>query len=361
MIDVIKDIDNLLKKIKESTEEKRYFSYVERRRNVAFVQCFERTEIIKRKENLIKKQNDFEKDLEKELMLFDSLNVPIIGLKGYFIKSEYYGSIPRIYNDIDLFVQSSNSAELYKGLKSLGYHINYKTLYDNPVISMNICPKYYMENTQTLMLINSKKNISIDMHSNINITNVHFVHSNTVFNTDELFENSHKFNCFRNIRTLDLHDNLCFLFRHLLKHHVFYGKTQSGLQTPIQHVLDLALIINSELFCEDVLYNKAVKYNIVPEAIFCLNLYNKIFVSGKKIDLKLYLQQLVKLNYDFKWKPILMASLNMPIENLMIGNFQNEFPKLQNIINKSQSLPQYWMNSVFQKFVVSFTVKYLLK
>lgn len=253
-----------------------------------------------------------------------------------------------------------NSAELYKGLKSLGYHINYKTLYDNPVISMKVCPKYYMENTQTLMLLNSKKNISIDLHSNLNITNVHFIHSNTMFNTDDLFDNSHTFNAFRNIRTLDLHDNLCFLFRHLLKHHVFYGKTQSGLHTSIQHVLDLAEIINSESFCENILYNKVVKYNIVPEAIFCLNLYNKIFVSGNKIDLKLYLKKLKELNYDFKWKPILMASLNMSIENLMIGNFQNEFPKLQKIINKSQSLPRYWMDSAFQKIVVSFTAKFFL-
>lgn len=37
----------------------------------------------------------------------------------------------------------------------------------------------------------------------------------------------------------------------------FYGKTQTGLGTPIQHVLDLAVIINSDDFDDTLLYERA--------------------------------------------------------------------------------------------------------
>ena len=211
------------------------------------------------------------------------------------------------------------------------------------------------------MMINSKKNISIDIHSNLNITNAHFINSPTKFDTKILFDNSVPFETYKNIRTLELHDNLCILFRHLLKHHVFYGKTQMGLQTPIQHVLDLAVLINSNDFDIDMLFKRVIKYNIVPEAIFCLNLYNKIFKSCKQIDIIPYLNYLNKINYKFTWKPVLMGSLDMDVEDVMIGNYEKKFPKLQHAVNFSQSMPSEFLNWLCQSFIISFSIKYLLK
>lgn len=74
---------------------------------------------------------------------------------------------------------------------------------------------------------------------------------------------------------------------------------------------------------------KEQKYNIIPETLFCLLLYNKIFVSGRYINMNPYINELNKLNYEFKWLPILKTAIDMKISDLMIGDFGEEFPKLQ--------------------------------
>lgn len=77
----------------------------------------------------------------------------MIGLKGPFIQSEFYGNIPRIYNDLDILVKSKDAKYLYEQLKKYGYKIKYKTFYDNPILNMKFFPEIYMEHTQTLMLL----------------------------------------------------------------------------------------------------------------------------------------------------------------------------------------------------------------
>jgi hypothetical protein len=142
---------------------------------------------------------------------------------------------------------------------------------------------------------------------------------------------------------------------------VFYAKTQTGLETDIQNVLDLAVMINSDTFGEDNLFKKAIQYNIIPEAIFCLNLYNRIFTSGKQIDLSLYIEKLNEIRYKIKWKPLLMASLDMRIDDLMIGDFHKEFPKLQRAVERSQAIPYYWIDWFIQGFIIGSSIESLLK
>ncbi len=357
---VMNDIEELYIKIANKYGKFFYDSYLQDEKNLINASALNNFEIESKRKDLISKQEIVYKTMYDELKLFDSINVPIIGLKGLFLKNLYYDSLPRKFGDIDILVSSDNAKPLYNGLRKLGYHIEYKTLYDNPIINMNIIPKFYMDNTQTLMLINPKKKISIDIHSNLNITNAHFVKSETKFNTDELFSNSIPFDDFTNIYALEPHDNLCFLFRHLLKHHVFYGKTQSGLETPLQLVIDLALIINSDDFNEDTLLKKTQKYNIIPEAIFCLNLYNKIFINSKQIDILPYLSILDNIKYKIKWKPILLASLNMKVEDVMVGNYKDYFPKLQRAVEFSKIFNNKVLEWVIQGFIVSFSIEKLL-
>lgn len=358
---IINDIKNLIENIKNSYDKELYDVYLNKNQNLAAVPFDDSFEIVQKRNLLLSKQRILSEKILDELNLFDCLDVPIIGLKGVFLKNKYYCLIDRSFDDIDILVSSINAKKMYNGLRELGYHIELKTMYDNPIINMKMIPEYYMNNTQTLMMINSKKNISIDIHSNLNITNAHFINSPTKFDTKILFDNSVPFETYKNIRTLELHDNLCILFRHLLKHHVFYGKTQMGLQTPIQHVLDLAVLINSNDFDIDMLFKRVIKYNIVPEAIFCLNLYNKIFKSCKQIDIIPYLNYLNKINYKFTWKPVLMGSLDMDVEDVMIGNYEKKFPKLQHAVNFSQSMPSEFLNWLCQSFIISFSIKYLLK
>lgn len=361
MNNLYNDVQNLFNMIKNSNELEKYYSYLNSKKNLVDARIEDNFDLQQKRELLLSSQTIFDNKIKEELLKIDSLNIPIIGLKGLFIKNLYYSDIPRVSGDIDFLVESNNAKSLYKGLKQLDYHIETKTMYDNPIFNMNIIPEFYMENTQTLMMKNKENGVSIDIHSNLNITNAHFVHSHTLFNTKELFEHSVPFESYKNIRILEIHDNLCFLFRHLLKHHVFYGKTQTGLKTPVQHVLDLATIINSDNFDERKLFNRVIKYNVIPETIFCLNLYNKIFVSGNQICIKPYLKKMNDLNYVFKWKPLLEASLDMNIDDLMIGNFHKEFPKLQHAVEKSQSVGLKKIDWLIQAFILSFNIDKLLK
>ena len=358
-----KDIEQLINKIECKYQYKDYKSFFNNKKNIMFVNRINGiSEIELKKEQIINEQINIDKKIDIELEKIDSLNIPIIGLKGVFVKDSFYKNIPRTSNDIDLLVESKNISVLYKCLKKVGYSIELKTLYDFPHIKMKVSPKKYIENTQTLMLINKTISIPIDIHNNLNITNAHFKKSNTSFNTQTLIENSKPFKNYKNIRVLEMHDNLCFLFRHIMKHHVFYGKTQSGLHTFLQRIVDIATIINSNGFDEKKLLEKCIEYNIVPEAIYCINLYNKLFVSFKKVDLNNYLKMYYccKYKYRIKWERILFKSLEMPIENLIIGDFNESFPKLQKAVNFSNSLPLYYANWFVQGFIINSLIEKLI-
>lgn len=353
------DIQTLFEKICNSNDFDRFISYLKEDKNLATCRFIKSIPLQEKRKKLLSKQKNFDATIQRELLLFDDLDIPLIGFKGVFLKEGYYGSIERVYDDIDILVSSYNAARLYKQLLKLGYRIKIKTLYDNPVLKMKYDSQHYMDNTQTLMMFNHQKKISIDIHSNLNITNAHFVKSSTSFCTDTLFKNSIPFIHYKNIYQMELHDNLCVLFRHLLKHHVFYGKTQMGLETPLQHILDVALLINSKDFDEKQLYYKSKLYNVLPEALFCLNLYNKIFLNCKKIDICYYIKEIDNTTDRFVWKPILINSLNMQAEDLMIGNFRQYFPKLQNVIEKSQTFP-YFLDWMFQRLYVSINIEKFL-
>ncbi len=305
-------------------------------------------------------QKAFESCIYSEIEKFDSFDIPFIGMKGIFLRDIYYGKIDRFFDDIDIVIQSKNASVFYEKLKSIGYEIEPRTFYDMPAFKMKIHPEQYLQNTQTLMMRNPRHKVSLDLHSNLNITNVHFTDSVTRFDTDEFLFNSKPFGNYKNVRIFECHDNLCILMRHLMKHHVFYGKTQTGLNTALQHLLDLAVIINSDEFDDLVLYSKVEKYNIPSEAIFCLTLYNKLFTSCIPVDITPYKKLLKKSNYRPTWFPILKAELNMKIEDIMLGNYSEYFPKLQKAVNRCESLKSKNLNWALQALVLSLNINKLL-
>lgn len=356
-----KDVVVLLNKMKTNQDPVKYHSYIQLKKNIIYSND-ENIKIIKTKEEILKKQKSKEIIVKEELQKFDEFGIPFIGMKGPFIKSEYYGTIPRIYNDLDLLVSSDNAQCLYYNLKHLGYRIKTKTMYDNPVFNMKYIPKKYMENTQTLMMINKSNGISIDMHSNLNITNAHFVKTSSNFSTCELFKNSQKFEHYNNILQLELHDNLCFVIRHLLKHHIFYGKTQTGLRTILQHLMDFAVLLNSTNFSEEIFKKKIIEYNIIPETIFCILLYNNIFISGRKINISDYISLFNSSNEPCKWYPIIEASLKMDITDIIIGNYEKYFPKIYKSVEFCQNIPNYKIGWTIQAlFLNPIVIKYLSK
>lgn len=361
MENLLLDVKKLLESMSKTAEANNFFLYLNQKKNIGPAKHYGNYEMQEKRKRMIKKQKVFDERVYSELDKFDELNIPIIGMKGIFIKDKYYGSDERIFDDIDILIESQNAKPFYQALKKLDYRVQLRTMYDGPTLFMNIMPERYMDNTQTLMLKNRYNKIIIDLHSNLNITNAHFTKSTCKFNTKEFFENSKPFKNYKNIRVLEIHDNVCVLIRHLMKHHVFYGKTQTGLSTPIQNVLDLAYMFNSDEFDADKLFKKSVKYNIVPETLFCINLYNKIFKTGKRIDTHIYIEQLETTNLDFHWERILKVSRKMEIDDLMIGNFEKEFPKLQRAVDFCESLKPAVLNWCIQALVLSTNINLFLK
>ena len=257
MENLLNDIHKLNELITNSKGIQKSNAYISKKKNIGTAVYNKNKQIEEKQIDLLYKQKIFNEVVCNELDKFDRINIPIIGMKGVFIQHEYYKSLDRVFDDIDILVPSYNAQSFYEGLKNIGYRIELRTMYDNPFISMKFIPDKYMDNTQTLMLKNKNNGVPIDLHSNLNITNAHFTKSNTKFDTDEFFKNSKPFKSYKNIRVFEKYDNLCVLIRHLMKHHVFYGKTQTGLGTPIQHVLDLAVIINSDDFDDTLLYDRA--------------------------------------------------------------------------------------------------------
>lgn len=355
---IISDLNNFVESTNKYYGSELYKDYYRQDKNL--VAIYNEKELLKRKQELLKGQRLIDKNIIDEIKKFDSFGIPIIGLKGLFIKELFYNGIDRVYDDIDLLVSSENAYALYKKLYSIGYRIENKTLYDFPHTKMYLFPQKYMDTTQTLMLHNKANGVSIDLHSNLNITNIHLLDYKTKIDTKKLFNHSESYLDFNNIRVLELHDNLCFLFRHLLKHHVFYGKTQMGLSTPIQHILDISLIINSPFFDECFLLSKVLEYNILLEAVFCLNIYNKIFYNCRQIELESYLKYISSNEISQKWFPILKTSLKMNVEDIMIGNFKSNFPKLQKAVEFSRSLPTDIPNWLIQTFIISIFIEKFL-
>ena len=228
MDNLLNDVKSIFEKIQRNCGDLKYEKFIKKDKNLILLPNDDKTDYITKKKILLCEQALLDEKVKNELNIFDSFNIPIIGIKGYFMKKQYYDDVDRIYSDIDILVKSNDSQLFYDELYNNGYRIKMKTLYDNPIFNMKVIPKIYMENTQTLMLKNKSNRISIDMHSNLNITNAHFTKYHTKFNTQRFFDNSVPFQNYKNIRILETHDHLCFLIKHLLKHHVFYAKTQTG-------------------------------------------------------------------------------------------------------------------------------------
>lgn len=352
VINLRKDVEQFLYDMKIAEPLDKYYKYIMQKKNLIFSND-DNIFIKKSKEALLLEQIQKENTIDDELLLFDGFNIPFIGMKGPFIKTEYYGDMPRIYKDLDLLVEAKNASAFYKLLIKHGYRIKKKTYYDLPGLFMRIMPETYINNTQTLMLINKEKNISIDLHSNINITNAHFKNNYADFSTTKLFNNSTSFLGFSNIKQFETHDNICFCIRHLLKHHIFYGRTQTGFKTTLQHLMDLAVLFNSHDFSYDIFIQKVKEYNIVFEALFCVDLYNKVFKSARYIneeELKEYLKN--NPEHCF-WLPVLNATLKMQAPDIMIGNYKEYFPKTYKAVEYCQNMKSYKVSWVLQALIIN--------
>ena len=202
MENLLNDIHKLNELITNSKGIQKSNAYISKKKNIGTAVYNKNKQIEEKQIDLLYKQKIFNEVVCNELDKFDRINIPIIGMKGVFIQHEYYKSLDRVFDDIDILVPSYNAQSFYEGLKNIGYRIELRTMYDNPFISMKFIPDKYMDNTQTLMLKNKNNGVPIDLHSNLNITNAHFTKSNTKFDTDEFFKNSKPFKSYKNIRCL---------------------------------------------------------------------------------------------------------------------------------------------------------------
>ena len=88
---IINDIKNLIENIKNSYDKELYDVYLNKNQNLAAVPFDDSFEIVQKRNLLLSKQRILSEKILDELNLFDCLDVPIIGLKGVFLKNKYYG------------------------------------------------------------------------------------------------------------------------------------------------------------------------------------------------------------------------------------------------------------------------------
>ena len=116
MTNLEKDMNSLLCDMRNEQALDKYYKYIKLKKNIIF--CNDENTIIQKEKNtILSKQAQKEKIIKQELEIFDSFDIPFIGMKGPFLKSEYYESIPRVYNDLDLLVESINVSEFYNLLR----------------------------------------------------------------------------------------------------------------------------------------------------------------------------------------------------------------------------------------------------
>ena len=336
------DVIEILKRMKEKDNEA-YREYIEKKipfSNTNFPdfvfpdvpdQCITKLLLLERWQEIV---NKF---LDRELPIIDKANIPVIGLKGCFVSSAYWPkSVTRFYSDLDLIVDKKSSYLFYSKLKKNGYHFSQRHSLSNrswiqkfyfvfishvEKIAFFTLRSFFVGNTHSISVRRNDEDVEIDLLSTLRERNM------GAFNIAELFERSSKYENYENIYVLDPYDNISYLSFHLVKHLAFGGINRSGnkgIAINMKGIIDIALIINSiNNFDETILLERAMNFEVVQHTIYCLNLYNLIFRTGKQVKLEKFLE--VSKGLKCSWEQILCHSLQMDPIDILMGNYGDYF------------------------------------
>lgn len=296
-------------------------------------------------EKIIREQKLFEEEIEKNLYFLDQFDIKIIGLKGYFLQKTYYKNHIRLYKDMDLLIKADNCYSIYSSLKRINYNMKPDNFifYNNSSL-FKIFKGLYINNVHAIDLIKNtpvKKKLSkwekafvyypIEISSNLNSG------SHRSFEHQEIFSESSVFKDFKNIYQPNEYHNILYLISHIMQHLAFYNEISNSLSINMQRIVDIFLIIENlgNEFNLEKLIELSKSFNIFPEVIFFLNLYNKIAFDSNYYDIEdYYLEDEIK---KISWNFILQESRHMTPEDIIIGNYSKS-PYLLKTIEKNLNI-----------------------
>lgn len=271
------------------------------------------------------------------LQNIDQFGIPVIGLKGIFLK-QYYGNNTRFYSDIDLFILYSNAYNLAKKLLDLGFELRpYKYPFYNKKLLMETFRSQYFNNIAHVEFVKRipingiEFEFCIEVHSNLNISTY------AKFNHNVMFYSAKPFNNFTNIKILDEYDNILFLIYHISKHLSFAYPYATGLHIDIKMLVDIRnIIISMKNFRQQHLVQKAQYYNLIPQLILFEFLFNNIFTS---CDLKFEIDKHIELlkTCKFGWKNLLIKIIKSNPFQILIGDYDDVCPGLNTYHQKLES------------------------
>ncbi len=282
-------------------------------------------------EKRIEKQIIFEQKIKNLLMVIDQYEIPVIVMKGCFLKQKYYKNNFRYYGDLDLFVQPKNSYKLYLNLKDENYEIkddsfllyNNKTiftllkgLYAKNVHSIDMEKKVYIPNGLSMIEKDILK-CPIDLMCNLNVD------TNCNFDNVSFFNNSQPFSTYKNIKQLNEYHNILFLIHHIMRHLSFYKYDSKSISINIQKISDIAFIIENlgHQFEFARLIQMAKEYKVLPDVLFFFNIYNKMFFYDNYYNINPYYEEVSEK--ECHWKFILHKTRKMSAEDILVGNYSD--------------------------------------
>lgn len=287
-------------------------------------------------QNIMRKR--FSVELEKLYEYAKINNIELIGLKGIFLETDVFiqtGNI-RLYNDIDLLVRNKDTRILSEYFIKDGNYVIYddkhniiKKLLNKE--SVKYIKKINIDKTNHIVL--QKKlndgNIIIELHSNFNILKL----SN--FDHLELHNNKKLISYSQNVSfyTLNELDHLLYLCHHMVRHLPYvYTDCLGPLFINIDKIIDIAMLLNKYNFDSQLLYDKCVRYSILPYVTLSFYITNEIFpgcIDESIIDKFIQLSK----NENFSWKKIFLKLISLSPIEILTGNIERTLPKLKHTIN----------------------------
>lgn len=282
-------------------------------------------------------QKSFDEEVMNILNEIDQYGIPVVGLKGIFLK-QYYENNTRFYSDIDLFILNQNAYSLTKKILSMGFipkHFKYP-LYNKKILLEIFRSKYFkniahMELKKNIPLKGMDFDFCIEIHSNLNIS------TNVKLNHEVLFYSAKPFECFTNVKVLDEYDNILFLIYHISKHLSFAYPYATSLHVDFKMMVDIRnIILTMDSFNQDHLIQKAKFYNLIPQLVFFEFLYNNIFPSCNKFELNKPISLLETCKCE--WKGLLQKIITSNPIRILIGDYDSVCPGFNSFHQSLESI-----------------------
>ena len=290
----------------------------------------------KRIETVLKLQENQNIKTQQQILELQNLISDFVGLKGYFLQCLYYPEeYTRLFGDVDILVNPNQGYNNYKKLKKNGYLlVNHEGLYRRIIHSdfaITILKGLYTNNNKHIRMKKEGLDI-VELHTNINDNCTCTCCNN--FSIEKMVLDA-PIKRYQNMKfkVLKPEDNLIYLMVHAIQHLSYISLHGNSLSINLQKFYDVAQIISLEKINWDLFEYNTIAYRSFSEVALFIKIFNDIFNTiPQKTFRRIY-------NYtsenDFGWKSIYNKVMNMRVEDLILGDYNN-VPSIMKTYNKAK-------------------------